>query len=193
MVSQALSTLTASLAAPLRSLGLGRARRAPRGWVWLLLVAVLLRGLIPVGYMINTDGGPAPFMLCPDVHDGLERMPGMASVEAPASPGHFESLHQRMHHHHPGAAGDMDHRAMSGTPTGDMPMDGDPHRMGALDHMGPCAFAALAALVVPLLLLVLALPTRQRQRQTWRPTADRRHRHLRLPGTPGARAPPLAA
>ncbi|WP_145754291.1 hypothetical protein [Nitrospirillum amazonense] len=180
MTSRPLSPLSAVPAAALRFLDLGRVRRMPRGWAWLVLAAVLLRGLIPVGYMVNTGGGPAPFMLCPGVHDVLDRVMAPTDMAVPAA----SVAHA--HHHHPdaepggllmpqGHAGHHDHR-----PGGDQ------------DHMGPCAFAALAALAVPLLLLILALPTRQ-TRQSWRPSTRTRRFTSRLPGTPGARAPPLAA
>lgn len=184
MTLRPLSPLSAVLAAALRFLDLGRARRAPRGWAWLVLAAALLRGLIPVGYMVNTGGGPAPFMLCPGVHDVLDQV--MAPMDAPWDAPMPPASVAHVHHHHPdaepgglltpsGHAGHHDHR-----PGGDQ------------DHMGPCAFAALAALAVPLLLLILALPTRQ-ARQSWRPSTRARRFTSRLPGTPGARAPPLAA
>ncbi|MDZ5645586.1 hypothetical protein [Nitrospirillum sp. BR 11828] len=147
----------------------------------MVLAAVLLRGLIPVGYMVNTAGGPAPFMLCPGVHDLMDHVMGTAPVDdgLAAAP----STHA--HHHHPDAeAGGL------ATPGQAAPHD---HRAGGdQDHMGPCAFATLAALAIPLLLLALVLPIR-RIRQAWRPVTRARRPRSRLPGTPGARAPPLAA
>ncbi|MEE3627784.1 hypothetical protein UCD39_28055 [Nitrospirillum sp. BR 11752] len=173
--------LSAALAAVLRSLDLGRVRRAPRAWAWVVLAAVLLRGLIPVGYMVNTAGGPAPFMLCPGVHDLMDSVMGAA----PADNGLAVTPSAHAHHHHPDAE------------AGGLPIPGQAvphdHRTGSdQDHMGPCAFATLAALAIPLLLLVLALPTR-RVGQSWRPVTRSRRPRSRLPGTPGARAPPLAA
>ncbi|MBB6253766.1 hypothetical protein [Nitrospirillum iridis] len=176
------SPLSAAMAAALRFLDLGRARRAPRGWAWVLVAAVLLRGLIPVGYMANTSGGAAPFMLCPGVHDLLDRVMAaapMAESGMAATPG------AHTHHHHPAVGAD-------GLTSPDPASPHDHRPGGDQDHMGPCAFAALAALAIPVLLLILALPPR-RVRQTWRPGPRLPHPVSRLPGTPGARAPPLAA
>ncbi|WP_044559003.1 hypothetical protein [Azospirillum sp. B4] len=170
------------LSAVPRFLDLGRVRRAPRGWVWLVLAAVLLRGLIPVGYMANTSGGPAPFMLCPGVHDALDQLMAAAPLASATEAGPITAGPHA--HHHPDAGAGALALAHGGH---------QGHRAGGeQDHIGPCAFAALAAVAVPLLLLILALPTR-RSRQVWRVGAHAPRPRLRLPGTPGARAPPMAA
>lgn len=59
------------------------------------------------------------------------------------------------------------------------------------EAVGPCAFAALAALILPS--PVILTPRRPVPAHRWRRV---RHRHLprqRAPGDPGARAPPLVA
>ncbi|MBB6250984.1 DUF2946 family protein [Nitrospirillum iridis] len=83
-------------------------KRAPQNrwflrWAWLLAAAVLLRGLIPVGYMLNPDAGPpgtSAIILCDSVHDAL------SAVTTPMIAGPMAH-----HHHHEDGTGHAGHSA----------------------------------------------------------------------------------
>lgn len=138
---------------------------APTWATWLLLLALVLRGMIPLGYMPTpvTAGGPAaagPFIPClggqPDAWGALH------AAEHATNQGH--------------PPGDADHADHTGHhPDGNTP---------------PCVFAAIAALAVGLTLL-LALPVRRRPPQTWDGIAAVPRPRLPPPGTRLARGPPV--
>ncbi|GAC1628427.1 MAG: hypothetical protein NVS9B10_18340 [Nevskia sp.] len=116
----------------------------PSGWhrcaLWLALGSVLLRGLVPAGFMpgwtqAGTDGRYSWLTICPA---------GELQALLPQDP-------HAQHHHHPGAA------AMpAGTAAAAAGMDHSAHRLGEA-HLS-CPFAAAAAPGLPVALAALALP-----------------------------------
>lgn len=146
---------------PQRPLSRNPHRPRAGGWAWLVLLAVILRGLIPTGYMVSPVGGTGLLMPCPamDPH----RVDGHASIA------HLSTVHV------------------------DRQTDGTGHTQPHPDDsrhqpMGPCAFAGLAALLVPVLLALVQ--QRPPVRQRWAPLLRVRAPLQRAAGDPRARAPP---
>jgi hypothetical protein len=131
--------------------------------LWLALAGVLLRGLVPAGFMpgwtqAGTDGSRSWLMVCPA---------GELATLLPADP--------HAHHHH-----------MQGAAAGD---DHDAHRIGEA-HLG-CPFAAVAAPALPsaaTTFLAISRPTTSAVPfgSLAPPTSDQRR-------LPPARAPPVSA
>lgn len=128
----------------------------------MLLAALALRALIPAGYMLDPRGGAAPFIVCTSIHDGVSRI--LAAQTAARDDGHAGG-----HGHH-------------GAPS---PAD------ASHEAVGPCAFAALAALILPPPVILGA--RRPVFVHRWRRVRRRHLPRQRAPGDPGARAPPRAA
>lgn len=150
------------------------ARTLPALGTWVLLAALVLRALIPAGYMLDPRGGAAPFMVCTSIHDGVSRIletPVAARASAQVTP---QDGHVGGHQHH-GAP----------SPAAPSPAD-DSH-----EAVGPCAFAALAALILPP--PVILGDRRPVLVHRWRRVRRRHLPRQRAPGDPGARAPPRAA
>ncbi|MEC4589651.1 DUF2946 family protein [Nitrospirillum amazonense] len=137
---------------------------------WMVLCALLLRGLIPAGFMVNpavAQPGAAAVILCDSVHDALWAVtePMMADpVMAKAM-----MANPWMHHHHD---------------------DGGGHAGHTTD--GACVFAAVAALAVVLLAVVLVLSPRHRA-VAWAPASAASWPRPRPPGSRLARGPPSLA
>ncbi|MDZ5649847.1 hypothetical protein [Nitrospirillum sp. BR 11828] len=148
--------------------------RQPRRWFWLLALALLLRGLIPAGYMPNPhagEPGATAVILCDSVHDALSVMtdaqmadPAMTKTMM-ADPAMAQAMlaNPGMHHHGDHAGHGMD---------------------------APCVFAAVAALAVGLLAVILVLPTQPRA-LGWAFALSAPWPRPRPPGTRLARGPPL--
>lgn len=139
----------------------------------MLLAALALRALIPAGYMLDPRGGAAPFIVCTSIHDGVSRILAaqvaaqvatQTATQAAARDGHAGG-----HGHH-------------GAPS---PAD------ASHEAVGPCAFAALAALILPPPVILGA--RRPVFVHRWRRVRRRHLPRQRAPGDPGARAPPRAA
>lgn len=109
-----------------------------------MVLAVLLRGFIPVGYMPNPAAGPpgaSLIILCDSVKDALSALasPTIAhSAVAKAMPTTMPTS-PWIHHHHEGGGGHAGHSVDA-----------------------PCVFAAVAALAVVLLTIILVLPSQPR-------------------------------
>ncbi|MEC4589688.1 DUF2946 family protein [Nitrospirillum amazonense] len=147
-------------------------RPTPRGrpslrWAWLVVVALLLRGLIPAGFMPNphaVDPGASAIILCDSVHDALS----VVTDPMMADPAMAKAMMANpwMHHHHEDGAGHAGHG-----------MD------------APCVFAAVAALAIGLLAIILVLPVQPRG-VAWAPAFAAPWPRTRPPGTRLARGPP---
>ena len=106
--------------------------------LWLALSGVLLRGLVPTGFMpgwtqAGDDGSRSWLTICPA---------GELQALLPQSP------HAHHHHHHPGMV-----MAVGAADSG---VDHSAHRIGEA-HLG-CPFAAAATPTLPLSLAALSLP-----------------------------------
>ncbi|TWB39113.1 hypothetical protein [Nitrospirillum pindoramense] len=151
-----------------RARGLLPQGRQPRRWVWLLALALLLRGLIPAGYMPNPhagEPGASAVILCDSVHDALSVMTdALMAKTMMADPAMTQAMlaNPGMHHHGDHAGHGMD---------------------------APCVFAAVAALAVGLLAVILVLPTQPRA-PGWAPALSAPWPRPRPPGTRLARGPP---
>ncbi|MDE1147121.1 MAG: hypothetical protein PW843_10945 [Azospirillaceae bacterium] len=136
-----------------------------------MVVALFLRGLVPVGYMPNPasgEPGAGAIMLCDSVHDLLSVMTDpMMADPALAKPGMIQAMMADpwMHHHHEGGG----------------------HAGHTVD--APCVFAAVAALAAVLLAVILILSPEYRAVR-WTPAPAAPRRYLRPPGTRLARGPP---
>lgn len=138
--------------------------RLSRLALWLFLAGVLMRGLIPVGYMIDyaaLENGSSPIVLCPT---GLE---GTSIYDILTGTGHKHAAHA---HGEPGVSGEADR----------------------VHHDAPCVFAAVAALAAVLLAFALILSLWPSIRNRLAPENDRRP-DGGSPLPIGARAPPLPA
>lgn len=149
--------------------------RPGAGWVpsrcepiwatWLLLAALLLRGLIPLGYMPN-----------PNAMGGFIPCVGNLGMDA------------RAHAAHTVHTGHSDENALAQTGHGDH--SGGERKGGEHEHnTPPCVFAAIAALAAVLTVL-LALPVGRRLSTAWLGGVDTPRPRLPLPGTRLARGPP---
>ncbi|MEC4589650.1 hypothetical protein VPG91_01510 [Nitrospirillum amazonense] len=158
----------------------------------MLVCAVLMRGLIPVGYMPNPHGlasGESPFILCGSVHDALTDVQTDAQPPAPhvhaatSSDTHHSLIHRDHLHHDPGRH--------------PLPAVMDMHQHDAGGHHGagghpidaPCVFAAVVSLAVGLAIVILVLRPATRQ-DGWILAMAQTYPASRLPGAQPARGPP---
>ncbi|WP_145748619.1 hypothetical protein [Nitrospirillum amazonense] len=159
---------------------------------------MLLRGLIPVGYMPNPDritAGGGLFILCNSVHDALSESLASPAPETavhpsatpmPADHAHYSLVHH-IHDLHAQHAHAVDPHDL-GMP---MPMTGGHHHdMGRHPADAPCVFAAVVALAAALAIVILVLQP-NRHRGAWTLAAAQLHPDPKPPGAQPARGPPL--